>query len=371
MKVIVVGSGIVGASAAYHLVKQRVEVVVVDEELQGHATAAGAGIICPWTSRQRGKDWYTLASDGAQFYPSLIEALKEEGQTDVSYKKVGALLTSTETEALDTIVNELKGKQKDAPLMGDVERVSSEQAREFFPPLCESLEAIFIPGAARVDGNLLRNALLEAAINHGARKISGKATLLVKNNRATGVTVSGKAIAADAVLITAGAWAPQLLSPFGIKLNVEPQRGQIVHLKLPSTNTSTWPVVSPEGSGHYMLAFDDSRVVIGATRETGSGFDYNVTAGGMLEVLTEGLAIAPGLTNATIDEVRIGFRPMGPDFLPLLGPIERLSGVFLANGLGASGLTVGPYVGKLVSSMITGEQVSVDVSAYHPGRALT
>ena len=41
----------------------------------------------------------------------------------------------------------------------------------------------------------------------------------------------------------------------------------------------------PAASGHYLLAFDDSRVVAGATRETGAGFDVRVTPGGLHEVL--------------------------------------------------------------------------------------
>lgn len=370
MKVIVIGSGIVGASAAYHLTKKNIEVVVVDHDHKGKATAAGAGIICPWTSRDRGDSWYKLANAGAHYYPTLVEALLADGESDVSYKRVGALITSKDTNVLDNKVNTLKNAQQDAPLMGNVERMSSARARELFPPLHNELEAIFIPGAARVDGHLLREALLRVAMKYGAKKIDGEAHLNVDNNRVTGVRVGENNITGDVVLITAGAWAPKLLSPHGIKLNIEPQRGQIAHLKLPSTDTSTWPVISPEGSGHYMLAFDDSRVVIGATRETDSGFDYRVTAGGLLEVLNEGMSIAPGLSEATLADVRIGFRPTGPDYLPLLGPIDSLQGAFLANGLGPSGLTIGPYVGKLISSKIVNEHVDVDMTPYDPNRAL-
>lgn len=86
------------------------------------------------------------------------------------------------------------------------------------------------------------------------------------------------------MVVAAGAWAPSLLLPLGVALPVEPQRGQIVHLQLPGRDTRDWPVVLPTSS-HYLLAFDDSRVVVGATRESGVGFDYRVTASGQVEVL--------------------------------------------------------------------------------------
>jgi D-amino-acid dehydrogenase len=90
---------------------------------------------------------------------------------------------------------------------------------------------------------------------------------------------------ADCVVVAAGAWAPTLLLPVGAVLPIEPQRGQIVHLRLPGLDTREWPVVLPPGS--YLLAFDNSRIVAGATRENGSGFDYRATASGQAEALEQ------------------------------------------------------------------------------------
>ena len=50
MRIAVVGAGILGASTAYHLAAAGAEVVLVDDVSEGRATAAGAGIICPWPS---------------------------------------------------------------------------------------------------------------------------------------------------------------------------------------------------------------------------------------------------------------------------------------------------------------------------------
>ncbi|MDY0406530.1 FAD-dependent oxidoreductase [Virgibacillus sp. 179-BFC.A HS] len=367
MKIIVVGSGIVGASAAYQLVRNHHEVVLIDRKNDGAATAAGAGIVCPWVSSGRGENWYRIAKEGALFYPTLVEQLKEDGEDAVGYKKVGALCVSSDSEQLHTIEEEVREKYKTAPEIGDIQRLTAAEARELFPPLNEELEAVFISGAARVDGRLLRDAMVRASKKRGATIIQGKATLIRKEDTIIGVTCQNETIYADKVLIAAGAWVPELLAPHGVDIKVEPQRGQIAHIDMHGADTSNWPVVLPQTS-HYMLAFDDSRVVAGATREDGSGFDYQTTVGGVHEVLSHALDVAPGLANGTVQEVRIGFRPMGPDFLPLLGELEQIKGVVIATGLGASGLTMGPFVGSIAASIAQDEKVDMDLSPYYPER---
>ncbi|WP_404455322.1 FAD-binding oxidoreductase [Virgibacillus necropolis] len=369
MKIIVIGSGIVGASAAYHLVKNNTEVIMIDKDHHGAATSAGAGIVCPWISSVDDDDWYRIAKGGAQYYPELISQLKNDNEENVGYKKVGAICLGANSEELERIEKEVGTKQIDAPELGDIERLSTEKARQLFPPLKEGREAVFVSGAARVDGRLLRDAMKRAAQKHGAKLLNGEVALIHEGDKITGVKINDEKIYADTVLITAGAWSPELLAPIGIELKVEPQRGQIAHINLPNTDTSNWPVVLP-GSSHYMLAFDDSRVVAGATRETGTGFNYRTTVGGVNEVITEALNVAPGLAEGTIQEVRIGFRPMGPDILPILGRLDCLKGIVLATGLGASGLTMGPYVGKLAASILKDEEVGLDLVAYNPNRAI-
>jgi D-amino-acid dehydrogenase len=86
-------------------------------------------------------------------------------------------------------------------------------------------------------------------------------------------------------VVAAGAWSKDLGRPLGIAIPVEPQRGQIIHLGLPGVDTSSWPIVLAF-RGHYMVPWEDGRVAVGATRETGSGFRAHTTAAGIVEVLT-------------------------------------------------------------------------------------
>lgn len=366
MRIIVIGAGIVGASTAYHLAKEKNDVFLIDAGHKGQATAAGAGIICPWSSLDRSQAWYRLANEAAHYYPKFIETLKEEGAKGVSYKKVGTLITAKTSSLLEEYRNTLNERKNKAPLMGKIEKLSNQEVRKLFPPLSRDLKALYIPGGARVDGRFLTKVLIQQSKNYGTKVISGYANLVIEKNRARGVTVNDTLYEADRILITAGAWVNNLLKPFNLSLHIAPQRGQIIHLQLPKTNTDDWPVISPAGSGHYIVAFDNSKVVMGATRETGSGFDYRMTAGGIAEVLKEGLSVAPGLANSTLEEVRIGFRPFSEHLLPILGPIKSIDHLFLATGLGPSGLTLGPYVGHLMAELIQQKEVNIDLTPYQP-----
>lgn len=370
MKVVIIGSGIVGASAAYHLVKQNMDVVLVDKHHKGNATDAGAGIVCPWMSKTNNQDWYRMARMGAKYYPELIAQLKEDGENETGYKKVGALGVSLNPEEMDRMMYNLEEKYKEAPEMGTFQRLSGPEAKELYPPLNPDFEAVHVSGGARVDGRLLRDALKRAAEKNGATLIEGEAELIRDGDSIKGVNVNGETFYADSVIATGGAWAPALLHGLGLQLKVMPQRGQIVHLTLPGTDTSDWPLLVPQ-KGHYMLAFDDSRVVVGATREKGSGFDYRITAGGMAEVINEALTVSPDLKNGTVEEIRVGFRPMGPDMAPLLGFVKPYRNLILANGLGASGLTMGPYAGSLAASLAMEKEMQIDLTPYDPMRAIT
>ena len=86
---IVIGSGIAGAATAYQLVRRGVEVVVVNDERPGVATEAGAGIVCPWTSRRSDAE-QQATSAAASFYPTLVRQLVEDGAPDSSFEVVGS-----------------------------------------------------------------------------------------------------------------------------------------------------------------------------------------------------------------------------------------------------------------------------------------
>ena len=367
MRILVVGAGILGASTAYHLAREGAEVVVVDRAHDGRATAAGAGIVCPWASSVDDPEFYRLYAAGGRYHEYLVSALAEFGETDLGFRRTGALAVSADPADLAAAELLLQRRRIEAPEIGEIARLTPREARALFPPLREDFAAIHIPGGARVEGRRLATSLLRAAERHGATIETGLAELTVRGGRVAGANVGGREVMADVVVVAAGAWAPALLKPVGIDLAIAPQRGQIVHLRLPGHDTQQWPVVLPPGS-HYLVAFDDSRIVIGATRETGAGFDYRVTAAGQAEVLTEALRVAPGLAPATLIETRVGFRPAGPDVRPMLGPVGGIEGLVIGNGLGAAGLTIGPLAGHLLADVALGRQPEFSLAPFDPLR---
>lgn len=370
MQVVIVGAGILGASTAYHLAREGATVTIVDQALDGRATAAGAGIVCPWASGAEDPAFYRLYAGGGRYYPALVEALAALGETDLGYRRSGALLVSDDAGELSFMEDLLRRRQDETPEMGQVEAVSARDAQALFPALRPGLAGVHVAGGARVDGRKLAAALLRAAQHHGAVVRPGHATLERSGDRVTGVRLAGEVLAADQVVVAAGAWAPALLRPLDIALPIEPQRGQIVHLHMPDTATESWPVILPPGS-HYLVPFDNGRLVVGATRETGSGFDYRVTAAGQHEVLTEALRIAPGLAPATLVETRVGFRPVAPGIRPLLGRAGAIGGLVIGNGLGAAGLTIGPFAGSLLAELVLERPLACDLAPFDPLRRHT
>jgi len=368
MRIAIIGAGVLGASTAFHLALAGAEVVVADQAHAGQATAAGAGIVSPWSSARIDPDWCRIADAGARYYPTLIQRLAEAGEAETGYRRVGALSVAADEGELDQIERAVRARIVLAPEAGEVTRLSPGEARALFPPLHPNLAAVHVSGGARVDGRLLAAALRRAAERYGARFHTGLAGLLARDGRVTGIRIDAEEIAADCVIVAAGAWAPEVLQPVGVSLAVAPQRGQITHLRLEGVDTGAWPVVLPQSS-HYLLAFGGSRVVVGATRETGTGFDYRVTAAGQAEVLNEALAVAPGLGPATLLETRIGFRPVGPDLRPILGRIAGMDGLVIGNGLGPSGLTIGPFAGRLLAQLVLGQAPELDLAAYDPSRS--
>ncbi|MGG4268297.1 NAD(P)/FAD-dependent oxidoreductase [Peribacillus simplex] len=362
-KIIVVGAGILGASTAYQLAKNGAEVIIIDRQDEGQATSAAAGIVCPWISQRRNQAWYLLAKNGAAFYPGLIEELERDGETETGYAQVGAISLHTDEEKLIAMKNRAVKRKEDAPEIGTITFLSPEETSALFPPLSSEYAAVHVSGAARVDGRALRDSLLRASQKNGAKLIYGEAILKYNGARVTGVTVEDEFISADKTIICAGAWAPELLKPLGVNFQVSFQKAQIIHLEIPNANTNIWPVVMPP-SDQYLLAFDNNKIVAGATHENTEVFDNRMTAGGLQEVFNKALNTAPGLTDSTFVEARVGFRPFTPGFLPVIGPLPDWEGIIVANGLGASGLTMGPYIGSQLAKLALDRKMDIDLEKY-------
>lgn len=376
--VAVVGGGIVGASTAFHLAAAGADAVLVDANHEGRATDAGAGIVSPATSSRRADDdWFRLAAPAADYYPHLVEKLRDAGATDHGYRATDLLSVAVDAddEAAFEADKERIREREQAGSLADTafEELSADDAEALCPALSDPHRVLLARDAAQVDGRRFTRALRRAGREHGlATREATVEELLVTDDSVTGVIVTGEAgrdhaerIDCDRVVVAGGAWSGSFGDDLGVSVPVEPKRGQIAHLDVGETTppTDDWPILGGY-RGHYLVPWDDGHVVVGATREEGSGFDPRTTAAGVSEVLDEALTLAPGLADATFEEIRVGLRPSTPDGLPVLGAVPRVDGAFVATGTGPTGLTIGPYAGKLVADVIRGDGSAVDLRAF-------
>lgn len=370
--VIVAGGGVVGGTAAYLCARGGLRTLLLDRVDMGRATDAGAGIIAPRTST-RSEALFELGLRSGDFYPTLLGYLAEDGGGDTGYARCGDLrvaVTEDELAHFGALVAALGARraQHGYPTAEEVREVSPDDARALFPPLARPLRALHDRTAARVDGRLLNQALLKAAAGRKVTYVRASADrLMVEGGRAVGIATGAEVHRAGSVIIAGGAWTPELAGPLGVTIAVAPQRGQIIHLQVPGCATGDWPVVHAFHD-HYIVSWAGGRVVAGATRETGSGFDPRVTAAGVHEVLGEALRVAPGLAGAAMLETRVGLRPLSADGLPVVGSVPGVVGAYVATGHGPSGLTLGPYSAALVTELVLGRAPALDLTPFRADR---
>jgi D-amino-acid dehydrogenase len=364
--VIVVGGGVVGASAAYRCTKRGARTLLIDAQHIGRATDAGAGIVSPETALRDGTPNQILAQASARFYPDLVAELQAAGVGDTGYSRCGKLIIARddrEAEWLGAYLGLLLDPARAGTVPEGISEISPETARARFPLLGPVTRAAWSRDAARVDGRLLAAALIEASVARGLEIERATVDHVVVDDGAVRGVVTSRTIDAERVILAGGAWSAALARDIGVRLDLYPQRGQVAHLAVDDPATEQWPVVSPLAE-HYLLAFP-GRIVAGATHEDDAAFDARVTADGTAQVLADALSVAPGLAGATLIEMRVGLRPVAARGYPYLGTVPAVAGLFAAAGHGASGLTYGPWSAAQVADAALGLP-HADLSAFAP-----
>ena len=218
-KVAIIGAGIVGATAAYYLSKESDLEVTVFDHGQGQATKAAAGIISPWFSKRRNKDWYKMARLGADFYVDLLADLEKSGQEIDFYQRSGVFLLKRDETKLEELYELALQRREESPLIGQLAILAPASANELFPGLQGFDRLLYASGGARVDGQLLVTRLLEAS---QVKLVKEKVTL---TPLASGYQIGEEVF--DQVILATGAWLGHILEPLGYDVDVRPQKGQL------------------------------------------------------------------------------------------------------------------------------------------------
>ncbi|WP_159561054.1 NAD(P)/FAD-dependent oxidoreductase [Streptococcus halichoeri] len=362
MRIAIIGAGIVGSTAAYYLSRLgQAEVVLFDEGL-GQATKAAAGIICPWFSKRRNKAWYQLADAGAKFYPRLIQDLLADGYPNTSYQKTGVYVLKKDSSKLEELYHIALQRQHSSPIIGQLSLQDYAQASGAFPELKGYERTLVAQGAARVDGHDLCRLLQTAA---GYPLYQQKVSLRQKGQ---GYEIAGHYF--DRVILACGAWLGQLLEPLGYHVDVRPQKGQLLDYHLPNQASDQWPVVMPEGEID-IIPFTQGKVVVGASHENDQGFDISPDQDILNSLAAQASPFLPALATAPLPTSRVGIRAYTRDFLPFFGSVPNKPRLYVASGLGSTGLTVGPIIGQQLAKLALDQELDMAIEAYNPAAYLT
>lgn len=357
-EIVIIGGGIVGATAAYYLVQNPHYHVTLIDEGTGCATRAAAGIICPWLSQRRNKKWYALTSQGAQFYPDFIAQLTQDSKAHAPYQQTGTLVFKDTPQKLEKLYQLAQTRKATTPRLGDLKIYQNEELPALIPNLTSKDGAVFTSGGGRLDGQLLLDQLRTLFESRGGRWLEGQAQLIDAHH----ISVNSQDFKADQIILAAGAWVPQLLQPLGYEVDIRPQKGQLLEVTLPQ-DTTEWPGCMLHGEID-ILPFDQGRLVIGATHENDQGFNLEIDAEKIQAMKNQAASYIPDIDQVENHHVRVGTRAYTNDFCPFYGQLPDQPHIYLASGLGSSGLTSGPFIGWQLAQMLQQLPTHFDAEPY-------
>lgn len=344
-KIAIIGGGIIGMTLANYLDPKKFQVTLFDEPT-GQATRASAGIISPWLSKRRNKQWYQLAKDGAAFFPKLIS----DFQLDTTiYQRCGTLLLRPEKQ-LDELFTLAESRKLDAPEIGTIEKLTNQQTHEELP-LLKPVPAIKISGGGRLDGKAYLEHMQKLAEKRGVRFTTQRVKLMDTHT----ISQNEKTETFDQIILTAGPHLKDLLTPLGYQVDLRPQKGQLLVFQTAFKNSGNFPVAMLDGEAD-LIPFMDGKILLGATHENEAAWDLVETPAAFAQLTDSArrfLTEPEKILNASV-HYRVGTRAYTSDFAPFFGRLNE--SLLVASGLGSSGLTTGPYIGyQLAEHLNTGK----------------
>jgi D-hydroxyproline dehydrogenase subunit beta len=360
-EVVVIGAGIVGAAVARELAVRGVDVLLLDaDDVSGGTTGLGEGnVLC--ADKDAGPELDLCVAGRA-----LFDELGEEARI----RRKGALVVHPEAATWEAEPARLE-RLRSAGVEGHL--VPADDVRELEPALTGPVHgASFFPGDLQCDPRAIARML--------AREVPDVRTHTRVASVATGGVAleSGERIAAGAVVLAAGPWSAALAATAGLRLPVEPRKGQLVRLeRRPGflahkvIDGSYMTAVASSGAGLLTSSVIettlDGHVLVGSSRER-RGFDLSVDPVVSQALLGRAKLIAPGLGALRVDSAWAGLRPWLPGGLPAIGRSAVADGLWVATGHEGAGVAHGPITGRLIAQGICGEPSELDLTPFDPDR---
>jgi len=336
MKTIVVGSGMIGASVAYHLVVRGADVTVVTGDRPGGiATAASFAWInaAPGNSRPYFEfrlkailDWRRLQHEldgslemncnGSLWWEDDMEAVEEKTRESTSWGYPMRVVSRAEARKQEPSLRRHPDQSVYSAIEGSV------------PPL--QTARLLLDRAAAVGAVIHTDTVLALTVGRG---------------RATGVRTLSGLIQADEVILAAGEASEALSADFGVVLPMANLTGFLAH-SVPRPPLLHGIVLAPRV---HMRQCVDGRIVVGwdfggSAAPDDPDHEAEKLIGAARELLVD--------DDLRLERFTLGVRPIPADGLPVIGPAPGLPGLYLA--VMHSGITLAPLVGRLSAEEIVG-----------------
>jgi D-amino-acid dehydrogenase len=403
--VIVLGAGIVGTSAAFHLAKRGLSVVLLDKRGPGEETSYGnAGVIegntlfphafpsgarallrialkqapeanyhvsflpriAPWLLAYRNNTRRAGSAAFAEAMRPLFAHAVSEHESLMSQSGATRYLRKTGWIKLYRSKTSFEATRRERDLADSLglrhRELSEAEALQLEPSLAPVFDhAVHWPDAASVSNPLaVTKAYAAQFVLLGGVMLKGDARTLHRSGDNWRVDTDEGPVDARQAVIALGPWAPDVLGPLGIKLPLAFKRGYHRHFRPAGNAGLSRPVVDTD-NGYCLAPMEQGiRLTTGAefadrdAAPTPAQLNRLLPAARELFPLGEGIEAQPWL----------GSRPCFADSRPVIGRAPGQPGLWLDYGHAHWGLTLGPASGRLLAEMMTGEVPYCDPAPY-------
>ena len=392
-EVIVIGGGIAGTSAAYHLAEHGRNVTLLERgEIASEASGVNAGGIgaLGWGHIPNLEAYLTMGS------LQIFRSLQLDHGYDIEFRASGALQvvqTARQYEYARDYVLSMKS------LGYTLELLTINEARSIEPELSPELPgAVHLPLRAQADPQKATRAFAADAGRHGAQVLTGREVTGI-SQLADGtfrVICPGETHTARQLVLAVGAWCGPLGEMLGVSIPIVPVRGQMwatqplpprvfhslssaespLHWKsAPGNDPKTPPELTHRSDRRvtrhlYGRQTKDGEIIFGGDRQL-VGYDKSVDADGTEVSLGQATEVLPFLAEHSISRAWAGLMPFSLDGRPIIGKIPQFDSLYIVSGLASSGFGRGPMAGKLIADYVhTGHRPLV-LAESDPARCVT